>query len=221
VSAYIVLGAGTFAADLTDMLDECGHKVVGYVVNVGTWVPGMRFLDRPVYDARVYPTNWPDEGFVNFPFLPGIISPRRSTLVMQMVNHLFKAGDPFVHKSASVSPSAKLGGGVVIGRGAVVACGTSIRSCTIVNRSASIGHHNDIAIGVTIGPGAILCGNVSVGVDAVVGAGAIVLEDRTIGQNAKVGAGAVVTHDVPPDTTVIGVPAHPHWTDSEMPAKDW
>ncbi len=44
--------------------------------------------------------------------------------------------------------------------------------------------------------------------DAWIGAGAIVMPNVVIGKRAIVGAGAVVTKDVPPDTTVVGVPAH-------------
>ncbi len=40
----------------------------------------------------------------------------------------------------------------------------------------------------------------------VIGAGAAVLGDVTIGKNSQVGAGSVVTKDVPPDSTIVGVP---------------
>ena len=42
---------------------------------------------------------------------------------------------------------------------------------------------------------------------ASIGSGAILLGGIRIGARAQVGAGAVVTRDVPPDTTVKGVPA--------------
>lgn len=42
---------------------------------------------------------------------------------------------------------------------------------------------------------------------AVIGAGANILPSIVIGKNARVAAGAVVTHDVPPNTTVMGIPA--------------
>ena len=40
----------------------------------------------------------------------------------------------------------------------------------------------------------------------VVSAGAIVLGSITVGRDSKIGAGAVVIHNVPPYSTVVGVP---------------
>jgi acetyltransferase-like isoleucine patch superfamily enzyme len=50
-------------------------------------------------------------------------------------------------------------------------------------------------------------GEVVVGERAMVGAGAIVLPGVTIGADARVAANSLVVEDVPPDTTVAGVPA--------------
>lgn len=44
--------------------------------------------------------------------------------------------------------------------------------------------------------------------NAWIGANATILPGVTIGQNAIVGAGSVVTHDVAPNTVVVGNPAH-------------
>ncbi len=41
-----------------------------------------------------------------------------------------------------------------------------------------------------------------------VGNNANILGNITIGENSRVGAGSVVVRDVPPDSTVVGVPAH-------------
>jgi serine O-acetyltransferase len=42
-----------------------------------------------------------------------------------------------------------------------------------------------------------------------VGAGAKLIGPVKIGDGARVGANAVVVHDVPPNTTVVGIPARP------------
>jgi maltose O-acetyltransferase len=48
---------------------------------------------------------------------------------------------------------------------------------------------------------------ISIGDGVWIGGGVIVLPGISIGDNAIVGAGAVVTHDVEPDTVVVGNPA--------------
>jgi acetyltransferase-like isoleucine patch superfamily enzyme len=50
-------------------------------------------------------------------------------------------------------------------------------------------------------------GPVVVGEQAMIGAGAIVLPGVEIGADAQVAANSLVTEDVPPETTVAGVPA--------------
>ncbi|NUB92539.1 acyltransferase [Haloterrigena sp. SYSU A558-1] len=52
-------------------------------------------------------------------------------------------------------------------------------------------------------------GEVVIGERAMIGAGAIVLPGVEIGANARVAANSLVTRDVPPGTTVAGVPAEP------------
>jgi serine O-acetyltransferase len=42
----------------------------------------------------------------------------------------------------------------------------------------------------------------------VVGAGAKILGNIAIGENCRIGAGSVVLRDVPPDSTIVGVPGH-------------
>ena len=58
-------------------------------------------------------------------------------------------------------------------------------------------------------------GEVVVGERAMIGAGAIVLPGVEIGPGAQVAANSLVTTDVPPETTVAGVPAEPLGSDDE------
>jgi serine O-acetyltransferase len=47
----------------------------------------------------------------------------------------------------------------------------------------------------------------TIGNDVIIGAGAILLGPINIGDGGKIGAGSVVVKDVPPEKTVVGVPA--------------
>lgn len=78
-------------------------------------------------------------------------------------------------------------------------------SCIFFNKNIVIGRDVRINQGVTIagrGNGyPYLCDNVHVS------AGAKILGPVRIGKNAHVGANAVVLHDVPDNSTVVGIPA--------------
>jgi serine O-acetyltransferase len=47
----------------------------------------------------------------------------------------------------------------------------------------------------------------TLGNNVLIGAGAIVLGPVTIADGARIGAGSVVIHDIPPNTTAVGIPA--------------
>ena len=138
-------------------------------------------------------------------------------------------GDPAVRRRLSrripaaadlFSPTARIGGEVEIGEGAVFC------DYTIVTASARIGRHfqcniysyvaHDCVIGdfVTFAPKVCCNGNVRIGDGAYIGTGAILRQGSPdnpllIGEGAIVGMGAVVTKDVPPGATVVGNPARP------------
>ena len=60
---------------------------------------------------------------------------------------------------------------------------------------------------VSVGPGAVIAGHVTVGTGSMIGAGATILPCMTVGDNAVVAAGAVVTRDVPAGCLAAGHPA--------------
>jgi serine O-acetyltransferase len=82
--------------------------------------------------------------------------------------------------------------GVVIGETAIVASDvTMYQGVTLGGTGKQHGkRHPTVCDGVFIGNNANLLGNI------------------TIGENSRVGAGSVVLADVPPNSTVVGVPAH-------------
>ena len=114
-----------------------------------------------------------------------------------------------VHPTASMSPSAEVADASHVLANAVVAAGSRIGRSCIVNNGAVVDHECMLSAGVHVAPGAVLCGCVEVGEDAMIGAGATVLPRIRVGRGAVVGAGATVTHDVPEGCTVVGSPARP------------
>ena len=114
-----------------------------------------------------------------------------------------------IHRTACISPSARIVAGAQILAGAIVGAGAVIEENAIVNTGAIVEHDCRIRAHTHIASGATLCGNVVVGIGAHVGAGAVVMQGVTIGDWAVVGAGAVVIRDVTRRSIVVGVPARP------------
>jgi sugar O-acyltransferase (sialic acid O-acetyltransferase NeuD family) len=113
-----------------------------------------------------------------------------------------------IHPSATIDPSAIIHeSGVMIAAKATINPLAKISIGVICNTGCIIEHECIVGAFSHIGPGAVLCGNVTIGNRSFVGAGAVIRQSVTVGSNVIIGAGAVVLKDVPNDTTVIGVPA--------------
>jgi serine O-acetyltransferase len=76
----------------------------------------------------------------------------------------------------------------------------------VVHRNTVLGNNVVISPNVVIG-GRNGAGRVVIEDDVLVGAGACILGSVVVGRGAKIGANAVVLSDVPPQATVVGVPA--------------
>jgi sugar O-acyltransferase (sialic acid O-acetyltransferase NeuD family) len=111
------------------------------------------------------------------------------------------------HPAAVISEDAFVGDGTMVSAGAIVTTGARIGRGVILNTGCTVDHHTVVGDFAHIGPGVHMGGEVSIGERAFVGIGAVVLPNVSIGADCVVGAGAVVTRDVPPGTTVVGVPA--------------
>ena len=143
---------------------------------------------------------------VGLGFVDGAGARRRSALLAALDDVELAT---ITHAEAIVSPSSALGPGVFVAAGAVVGTRTEIGRGSIVNTGAVIDHDGSIGRNVHLAPRVVLSGGVHVGDDSLVGVGATVRQGIRIGARVVVGAGAVVLHDLPDDTTAVGVPARP------------
>lgn len=101
-----------------------------------------------------------------------------------------------------IHPAAKLGRRLVIDHGMGV----------VIGETAEVGDDCHFYHQVTLGVARRAGGgkrHPTLGNGVIVGAGAKVLGPITVGDNARVGANAVVVDTVPPNTTVVGIPAQP------------
>ncbi|MBS7304033.1 MAG: serine O-acetyltransferase [Lachnospiraceae bacterium] len=97
-----------------------------------------------------------------------------------------------------IHPGAKIGNGLFIDHGNGV----------IIGETTIIGDNVTLYQGVTLGGTGKEQGkrHPTIGNNVMISAGAKVLGSFTIGDNSKIGAGSVVLDEVPPNSTVVGVP---------------
>lgn len=111
------------------------------------------------------------------------------------------------HPSAVVSKFAHIEPGAMICMGACIGSDAHIGKMAVINTGATVDHDCVVGDFAHVAPGAHLSGNVKLGEGAFFGAGAVSRQGITVGEWSTVGAGAVLVKDVPPNVTVVGVPA--------------
>src|SRR2546427_10790263 len=130
-------------------------------------------------------------------------------LAYRVAHRLHTWGIPFVPRAISqlarwltgieIHPAATIGRGFFIDHGMGV----------VIGETTEIGGHVTLFQGVTLGGTGKERGkrHPTLGNHVGVGAGAKILGGIKIGDNVKIGANSVVLKSVPPNSTVIGVPA--------------
>lgn len=94
--------------------------------------------------------------------------------------------------------------GATIGKGFFIDHGNGV----VIGETAIIGENVTLYQGVTLGGTGKEKGkrHPTIGDNVMVSVGAKVLGSFTVGENSKIGAGSVVLSEVPPNSTVVGVP---------------
>ncbi len=112
-----------------------------------------------------------------------------------------------------IHPGAKIGKGLFIDHGHGV----------VIGETAIIGDNVTLYQGVTLGGTGKEKGkrHPTIGDNVMISAGAKILGSFTVGENSKIGAGSVVLAEVPPNSTVVGVPGRIVKRDNiRVPAED-
>lgn len=111
-----------------------------------------------------------------------------------------------------IHPGAKIGRRFFIDHGMGV----------VIGETCEIGDNVTVFQGVTLGGTGKEKGkrHPTIKDNALIATGAKVLGSITIGENSKVGAGSVVLHEVPPNSTVVGIPGKVKVRDGVKVSKD-
>ncbi len=208
MTRILIAGAGGHAQVIADLIMSRARlgedlQVIGYIDD------DTRLLGRERLGVKVLGYIGQACEFVHDVMVVGIGDNATRTRVYCQLKGCGETFGTVIHPRAVVADDVKLGEGSVVFANAAINTGSIIGPNVIVNTGATIDHHTRIDAHVHIAPGAHLGGAVIVEEGALLGIGSSVIPNRTIGAWSTVGAGAVVLDDVPPHTTVVGVPAKP------------
>ncbi len=205
-----IFGASGFAREVAAWVeratwDSSGFRLVAFIDDVN---PGGELRGRPVLTlAEIAAAQRPA-------FVVAVGDPAlREDLVHAAESAGLPVAPPLVHPSVQYDEDhVTLGPGTVICAGSILTTDIAIARHVQINLDCTVGHDVSLDDYATLAPGVHVSGKVAIGHGAYLGTGAVTVDGDydqplVIGDRAVVGAGAVVTRDVPPATTVVGVPA--------------
>jgi sugar O-acyltransferase (sialic acid O-acetyltransferase NeuD family) len=203
----VIIGAGGFSQDVLDILDACNwikpqYEILGYIVESKYGEPGTEVNGFPILGDF----DW----FGRYQHKVCAISTVGAAEVrFHLVKRASELGVPFcnvVHPTAILTRHLSIGEDVVLAAGCIIAFKTRIGNHVHVNLDCTIGHDVILEDFVTLAPGVHVSGNVTIAMGAQIGTGANIIEKVDIGEWSVIGAGSTIVRDVPPNTTVVGVP---------------
>lgn len=204
--SLLIFGAGGHAKVIADLVEKGSeYRIAAFVDKEEPTVKS--FFGYPIVSEAVG-FDWISGQKVKNGIVAVGANKLRSTIVEKI-----KSKFPGFGFASLVHPSAQLAKGVMIGSGTVVFGGVVINSDTcvgdhcIVNTGVCFDHDGKMENFATIGPGAILGGNVTIEEFAMVSLGAKISRGVRVGANCIIGAGAVLLKSTDQVGLYFGVPA--------------
>lgn len=206
----MVVGVGGFGRETLDVLEAVGQMsptwhLLGVLDDAPAetdleriYARGMRFLGST--------QAWLDGGN-EASYVVGVGAPATRRSIAERFELAGLTAATLIHPRAQAGTSTRIGLGSVVCAGAVISTNVTIGRHVHLNPNSTIGHDTELGDFVSINPGAVISGDCRVEHESLVGASGTVLQGLVVGQGAIVGASACVVRDVPPRTTVKGVPA--------------
>ncbi len=201
----VIIGAGGHGRVVLDIMQHEGrHEVVGFLDSNpdlhGRLMDGVEVLG-PIQRLA----GLKEQGVRGAIVAVGHNGTRRSfgEQVQRLGHELVSA----VHPSANIANNVSIGRGVVVAAGALVCAHCQIGDGVILNTGCLVDHETMIGTACHLCPGVKIAGRVTIESGAFVGIGATVIQHVRVGHDSVIGAGAVVLKDVPPMSTVVGLPA--------------
>jgi len=200
-----IIGAGALGQQLAQHLRQCGRPVVGFFDDVlpigftsGGPVLGPLAELEPAFAAGHFDELLLGIGYQHLP--------ARARLFEQLSAVGLPFGQ-FVHPSAYVDVSVRLGPGVFISPGCVLDLNVTLEANVLLYPGCVIAHDTKVGAHTLLAPAVRLAGRVRVGERCFLGIGTTIIDSVEIGADVLTGGGAVVVRSLPEAGTYVGVPA--------------
>ena len=112
----------------------------------------------------------------------------------------------FIHPTALIAETCKIGEGVLISHNASVGPMVAIGDFNILNSRCTVGHDTVIGDFNFISPQVALSGNTTIGDYNMFGVNSATIPGVSIGDNNTIGAGSIITKNFIDDAVIVGVP---------------
>jgi sugar O-acyltransferase (sialic acid O-acetyltransferase NeuD family) len=203
----VIVGAGGHGREVLDVFEALNeeasqYEVLGFIVETGFGTPGELVNGRPIMGDF----DWLERHTREVEVICGVGAPELRRRLAQRGAAVGARFCSVVHPSVVRTRWIEVGAGVLIAAGCVLTNQIRIGNHVHVNVGCTIAHDGMLEDFATLAPGVHVCGNVTLEEGCYIGSGANIVERRRIGAWAVVGAGSTIIEDVPPNTTVVGVP---------------
>lgn len=213
LAPLVIVGAGGFGREVLDVVEAINavhptHELVGFVDDAITDINLERITARGAKHLGVVADHL-DGPHAQVAYVVGI----GGTATRRSLAARFDAAG--ASAATLVHPLSTQGSAVSIGAGSVICAGARLTTNIVVGRhvhinlNATVGHDTTIGDVVSLNPLASISGDCHLEDGVLVGVAGVVLNGLRVGADATVGGSACAVRDVPPATTVVGVPAKP------------
>ena len=192
-----IIGAGTHAIMLKELITNEGFKFVGYFDENKKKNINERVLGN-LNDLKLFKDKLDL-------ILLGIGDNYKRALIYKKLKKEDYKFLTFIHSSVTICKSAQIGEGSVILMGSIVNSNALVKEACIINSGSIIEHDCYIDFSTHICPGSYLAGNVKVGKFSFIGLGTRIIQNVKIVDKVVVGAGSIILKNIKKACTVKGV----------------
>ncbi len=206
MSKLIIYGLGDFAGLVKHYFStDSDYEVVAYCAD-RDYVKQETEGGLPVIAFDEVAAKYPAEDFEMFVAVGYSDMRARERMFTRAAIAAYRLAN-FVHSTASVDPSAKLGVNTLILPGSVVEPFAEIGNNNIIWSSVVISHNATVGEHCFLASKSLVGGYSEIGANSFLGFGATVLQKLCVGRETLVGAHSLVTADTQPHSKMIGAPA--------------